>query len=220
MNNIKVFNNKQFEGQKVEIIMLEGEPLFELYSTGMALGYVKVAKGKVYPQKDRIRKVADNAEISTVVHGVHTYLTEDMLYDFMLESRTEKCKKFRKWITKDVIPDIRKHGMYATENTIDDMLSNPDFAISLLTKYKEEKEERKKLQEESKKKDGYIIELGKKTSMLDDFLAKDNLYSIDSVSKILAIKGLGRNNFYSYLRENKIIQSDIYRDYKGREKWF
>ena len=89
-NNLQVFNN--FEGINVEIITDEnGNPLFEIYTTGMALGYTKEAKGKKYAQKDRIEKVIENAGISTVVHGVQQYLTEEMLYDYMLEARTEKC---------------------------------------------------------------------------------------------------------------------------------
>lgn len=79
-------------------------------------------------------------------------------------------------------------------------------------------EEKQKLLEENKKKDGYIVELGKKTSFIEDFLNKDALYSIDSVSKILEIKELGRNNFYKHLRDNKIIMIDTYIDYKGNKK--
>lgn len=91
MKNNLLTKMTEFEGQKLEIIIEKNELLFELYSTGMALGYVKTAKGKKYPQKDRVDKILKNAEISTVVHGIQQYLTEDMLYDFMLESRTDKC---------------------------------------------------------------------------------------------------------------------------------
>ena len=108
---------KEFEGQGVEIILDEnGEPLFELYSTGIALGYIKTAKGKQYAQKDRIDKTTSNADIEPVVQGVQQYLTEDMLYDFMLEAHTNKCKSFRKWVTSEVLPSIRKHGAYISNN--------------------------------------------------------------------------------------------------------
>lgn len=89
-----------FEGNDVEVVQDEnGEPLFEIYSTGMALGYVTVAKGKVYPQKIRIDKIVKNAEIKPVVHGVQLFINESQLYDFMLEARTDKCRIFRKWVT-------------------------------------------------------------------------------------------------------------------------
>ena len=108
---------KQFDGRNVEMITNEeGEVLFELYSVGMALGYETKSKGKTYPHKVRIEKTVKNADIEPVVHGVQHYLTEDMLYDFMLETRTDKCKSFRKWVTSEVLPSIRKYGAYISTN--------------------------------------------------------------------------------------------------------
>ena len=102
--------SKIFEGTPVEIIVSEnGEPLFELYSTGMALGYV-TSNGYAY--KDRINKVLKNGDIKAFSHGVKKYLTESMLYDFMFEAKTDKCKSFRKWVTNEVLPTIRKTGGY------------------------------------------------------------------------------------------------------------
>ena len=104
----------KFENNDVEVTQDEnGEPLFEIYSTGMALGYVTVAKGKVYPQKIRIDKIVKNAEIKPVVHGVQLFINESQLYDFMLEARTDKCRIFRKWVTNEVLPSIRKTGNYS-----------------------------------------------------------------------------------------------------------
>mgnify|MGYP001040342807 CR=1 FL=1 len=108
-----------FEGTDVEIITNDNkEPLFELYSTGMALGYVRQnAAGTFYPRKDRIDKTVKNAFIKPCVHDGHSYLTEEMLYDFMLEARTEKCKPFRKWVTSEVLPAIRKTGGYIEKDS-------------------------------------------------------------------------------------------------------
>ena len=95
--------SKIFEGTPVEIIVDEnGEPLFELYSTGMALGYITNADDKQYPHKTRIEKTLQNAEIKPFVHGVQKYLTESQLYDFMIEAKTDKCKSFKKnwWLCK------------------------------------------------------------------------------------------------------------------------
>lgn len=107
-----------FEGNAVEVVQdKNGELLFEIYSTGMALGYVTVAKGKVYPQKIRIDKIVKNAEIKPVVHGVQLFINESQLYDFMLEARTDKCRIFRKWVTNEVLPSIRKTGNYSIPQT-------------------------------------------------------------------------------------------------------
>ena len=93
MNNLIIF-----EGKNVNMIIGEnGEPLFELYSVGQALGYETKSKGSEYPHKSRINKTVENADIEPVVQGVQQYLTEEMVYDFMFEARTDKGKAFRKW---------------------------------------------------------------------------------------------------------------------------
>ena len=102
----------------VEIIQNEdGTLLFELFSTGAALGYVVFGKNKnrPLPNKARILKVLQNAEITGCLHGVNTYLTESELFDFMLEAKTEKVKPFRKWVVNEVLPSIRKTGSYSLE---------------------------------------------------------------------------------------------------------
>lgn len=121
-NFIESLNN--FEGHELKILINEdGEPLFELYSVGVALGYgrVKIVKGKEYQeiQKSRIEKTMKNAEIIGFPHGVETYLTEEEVYDFMLEAHTEPCKRFKKWLTNEVIPQIRKHGAYISDDGAD-----------------------------------------------------------------------------------------------------
>jgi excisionase family DNA binding protein len=119
-----------FEGHKVEIIEVNGEKLFELYSTGMALGYETVSKGIKYPHKIRIDKTIKNADIKPVVHSVQPYLTEEMLYDFMLETKTDKVKPFRKWVTGTVLPSINKTGGYVA--------NTPKFTNSYFNNFSKE----------------------------------------------------------------------------------
>ena len=112
---------QEFEGSNVEILLDEnGNFLFELYSTGAALGYTRItkSKGKEYFQirKDRIDTVVKNAEISTLDRDGTTYLTESQLYDFMLEARTDKCRAFRKWVTEEVLPPVMNNDLYIGEN--------------------------------------------------------------------------------------------------------
>ena len=117
--------NLEFEGKKLDYVIGEdGEPLFELYNVGMMLGYVVITKGKEYPRKERIEKIVENAEITGVFHGGKLYLTEEMVYDFMLEAHTEPCKRFKKWLSKEVLPSIRKHGAYIGENADEDYINN------------------------------------------------------------------------------------------------
>lgn len=128
MNDLMIF-----EGNQVEIILSEkGEPLFEIYSIGKALGYSRWngKRTSCTPQKDRIDKTIDNAEITPLVHDGLKYFTEEQLYDFMLEAHTDKCKKFKKWITHEVLPKLRKTGTYSTK---DKYISEIDIAKAELS---------------------------------------------------------------------------------------
>lgn len=121
---------KEFEGTGVEIIISKnGDLEFELYSTGMALGQTKIAKGLMYPRRDRIDANIKSAEIKPVVHNGQQYLTESMLYDLMLEMKTEKVKPFRKWITGEVLPSIRRDGGYILDS------ATPGQVEKLVNKY-------------------------------------------------------------------------------------
>lgn len=105
-----------FDDCEIQIIVNDNAPLFEVYSTGMALGYITKVKDKSYPHKVRIEKIISNADIEPIVHAEQKYLNESQLYDFMLEARTDKCKPFRKWIVEEVLPSIRQSGCYISES--------------------------------------------------------------------------------------------------------
>lgn len=187
-----------FEGMQVEIIEINGEPYFEVYSTGMALGQVKTnSVGKQYPFKERIDKNLRDAEIIPCVHGVHSYISEKQLYDLMLEMKTKKVKPFRKWVTSEVLPSIRKHGAYMTNDTIEKALNEPDFLIQLATKLKEEKEARVKAEAK--------IEADKpKVLFADSVSASKSSILIGELAKILKQNGVdtGEKRLFDYLREH------------------
>lgn len=127
MNEIKVFENKDFG--KIEAIELNGEWRFELYSVGMALGQMKEAKGNLYPRKERIDENVKNAEIKPVVHNGQLWITEPEMYDLMFETHTERVKPFKKWVTSEVLPSIRKTGGY---------VANDDLFIATYLPYADE----------------------------------------------------------------------------------
>lgn len=103
----------KFENTPIDIQVIDGTPMFELYAVGMALGQIKKnSAGALYPAKDRIDKNAEKAEIKPCVRNVHKYITESQIYDLMLETRTDKCRAFRKWLTNEVLPEINKTGSY------------------------------------------------------------------------------------------------------------
>lgn len=113
---LKIFESEEFG--KVSVIFVNGEPYFDLYAVGMALGQTKQSKGILYPRKDRIDKNVENAEIEPVVRNGQPYISENQLYDLMLEVHTDKVKPFRKWVTSDVLPTIRKTGGYVNNDTL------------------------------------------------------------------------------------------------------
>ena len=119
-------NMMMFNGNSVEVIVVDGNPMFELYSTGMALGHAKWngRRTSCTPAKDRIDKNVKSAEISTVVHNGQQYITEEQLYDLMLEMKTDKVKPFRKWVTSEVLPTIRKTGGYVAPKQEERFINN------------------------------------------------------------------------------------------------
>lgn len=122
-------NLMKFQNMNVGIIVEDQTVLFEIYSVGMALGQVKKnAVGELYPRKDRIDQNLKSAEIHPCVRNGHKYINESQLYDLMLEMKTEKVKPFRKWVTSEVLPTIRKTGGYVAndEMFINTYLPNAD----------------------------------------------------------------------------------------------
>ena len=101
-------------------------------------------------EEDEIIRLS-HEEADAILSGVEkinsrglTLLTESGLYSAILGSKKTEAKSFKRWVTSEVLPDIRKKGIYATPMTVDKMLDNPDFAIELLQKYKHEKAEKQK----------------------------------------------------------------------------
>jgi len=96
----------------------------------MALGQAKAnGVGKVYPRKDRIDENLESADIAPCVRNGHKYITEPQLYDLMLEVKTDKVKPFRKWITSELLPAIRKTGKYEVEPVMEKPKSSDQHAI-------------------------------------------------------------------------------------------
>lgn len=93
---------------------------------------------------DAIKQVDEDerARLDLGRQGEAWAVTESGLYRIVMRSDKQQAKPFQKWVSSDVLPSIRKHGIYATESTIESMISNPDFAIQLLTTLKEEKQAR------------------------------------------------------------------------------
>lgn len=111
------------------------------------------------------------------------YINESNLYKTIFQSRKESAERFTGWVTSEVLPCIRKNGIYATDNVIDNILNNPDFGIELLTKLKEERAARL----EAEKTNAILMHVNKTYTMTE--IAKEiGLKSANELNKILAEK--------------------------------
>lgn len=143
-NAMQVFNNPEFG--KVRTVVISNEPWFVGKDVAMALGYSNT--------RDAIAKHVDNDDKNTVVirdgkgNPNQTIINESGVYALIFGSKLPTAKKFKHWVTSEVLPDIRKHGLYAKQSVIDMMLNDPDSCIKLLTEYKQEKQEKERLQAE------------------------------------------------------------------------
>ena len=135
-----------------------------------------------------------------------TIINESGLYSLVLSSKLESAKRFKRWVTKDILPNIRKHGMYATE----ELLDNPDLLIQAATKLKEERERNKLLQEQNET-------MKPKALFADAVTASKDCVLIGELAKILKQNGIetGEKRLFSYLRKNGYLMKR-----KGNDKNF
>lgn len=145
MNDMQIFNNPEFG--KVRAVTIDNEPWFVGKDVADALGYSDTNKAVAMHVDDEDKKLNDKTSSSFGQRGA-TLINESGLYGLILSSKLPTAKKFKHWVTSEVLPDIRKYGLYAKQSVIDMMINNPDSCIALLTKYKEEKQEKERLQAE------------------------------------------------------------------------
>lgn len=137
MNELRIFENPQFG--KVRTAGTTDNPLFCLADVCNALG---LTQGHVRERLDD--GVVSTEPITDNIGRIQSanFVNEDGLYDVILDSRKPEAKVFRKWVTKEVLPSIRKHGAYMTDNIIERTLSDPDYLIQLATALKDERQKR------------------------------------------------------------------------------
>ena len=121
--------------------------------------------------------------------GKTNIVNEYGLYSLILGSRKPEAKQFKRWITHDVLPSIRKHGMYAK----DELLADPDLMISIIQELKAEREAKKKLQIENVQQKQIISEMNPKVSYYDNILQNKDLVSITKISKDYGMSAIEMN---------------------------
>lgn len=185
MNQLQIFENKEFG--KIRTVEINNEPYFVGKDVAEILGYSDVSKAiKMHVDDD------DKLTRQFVVSGQNRnmyVINESGLYSLILSSKLPTAKKFKRWVTSEVLPSIRKHGMYAT----DELIANPDIAIAAFQALKEEREQRQLLQFECNKQKQIIGELKPKADYTDIILQSKSLISVTQISKDYGMSGTAMN---------------------------
>ena len=146
MNNLMIF-----EGHEVEVLEVEGQILFNPKHVAECLEIADVNSSIRNFNEKQIVKLTNsklqNMQFRKLHNTGENFLTESGVYKLVFKSHKPNAERFTDWIADEVLPTIRKHGMYATDNVIDNILNNPDFGIELLTRLKEERAARVKAEQ-------------------------------------------------------------------------
>ncbi|MCI9082841.1 MAG: phage antirepressor [Lachnospiraceae bacterium] len=216
MNELQIFENSEFGS--VRTIIINDEPWFVASDIAKALGYRMAS--------DLTRRIEDEdkgTQLMSTPSGEQnmTIINESGLYEAVMGSKIPSAKKFKRWVTSEVLPSIRKHGMYAE----DELLDNPDLLISVAQKLKEERERNKRLEKEKQALEQETIAMDKKISELTP---KANYVDIilQSTSTVLTTQiaqdyGMSAKAFNKKLSEFRIQrkvggQWILYAEYQGK----
>ena len=204
MQELQIFKNESFG--EVRTMIIDNEPWFVGKDVAEVLGYTN-------PQK-ALRDHIDNEdktlnELFTVNGTKGILINESGLYSLIVSSKLPKAKEFKRWVTSEVLPSIRKHGAYMTAKKLEEVILNPDMMIKLCTALKEEKDRNKELQliNSNLAVDNNIMK--PKAEYFDELVDRNLLTNFRETAKQLHI---GEKSFIKFLIDKKFI----YRDKKGK----
>lgn len=143
-NQMQAFNHSEFG--KVRTVLMEGEPWLVGKDVALALGYQNASKALADHVDDEDKHY--NGSLSSLGQRGGWLINEAGLYALVLSSKLPTAKKFKRWVTSEVLPTIRKHGAYLTPEKLEEALLSPDTLIRLATQIKAEREARVKAEEE------------------------------------------------------------------------
>lgn len=204
MNELKVFDNPEFG--EIRTVDIDNEPWFVGKDVASILGYkdtVNALKAHVDDEDKRGWQITTPSGTQQM-----TIINESGLYALVLSSKLPTAKAFKRWITHDVIPSIRKHGAYMTPEKLQEAILNPDMMIQLCQQLKDEQEKNTVLRA---KNSALVVEnqiMAPKADYFDELVDRNLLTNFTEAAKQLNIK---RRTFISFLIDKKYL----YRDKKG-----
>lgn len=207
MNKLKIFKNRDFGEIRAQEI--KTKPYVCLADVCKILDLEQVSR-----VKSRLNQ--DGVIISKVIDKLGreqnaTFINESNLYKVIFQSRKLEAEKFTEWVTSEVLPSIRKNGMYAT----DELLNNPDLAIKVFEQLKQEREEKKKLQLENAEQKKVLEEQKPKVLFANSVETAKTSILVGELAKIIKQNGcdIGQNRFFEWLRNNNYLISRKGTDY-------
>ncbi|HDG2668754.1 TPA: phage antirepressor KilAC domain-containing protein [Staphylococcus aureus] len=194
MQALQRFQNSQFGD--LEILTIEGKQWFPATEVAMTLGYSNPRDA--ISRHVKRRGVVNHDVIDSLGRKQNKkFIDEGNLYRLISRSKLPQAEQFEEWVFDEVLPAIRKHGIYATDNVIEQTLKDADYIITVLTEYKKEKEQNLLLQQQ--------VEVNKpKVLFADSVAGSDNSILVGELAKILKQNGvdIGQNRLFKWLRNN------------------
>lgn len=184
----EIFN---FHGQDVRAVTINNEPYFVGKDVAGILGYQNGSRdvNRHVDEEDKLKyRFGTSGQDREMI-----IINESGLYSLILSSKLPQAKEFKRWVTSEVLPTIRKNGMFAT----DELLDNLDFAIATLQKLKEEREAKKLLEAQ--------IEADRpKVLFADAVSASHTSILVGELAKLISQNGykIGANRLFAWMREN------------------
>lgn len=200
MNELQIFKNENFG--EVRVIAINDEPWFVGKDIAENLGYVNSSKAVIdhvaIEDKQFIMLDLADSQNGNMPKGQTktAIINESGLYSLILSSKLPQAKEFKRWVTSEVLPTIRKHGAYMTETVIERTLTDPDYLIQLATTLKEEKQRRLLAEEENERNKPKVL-------FSDSCEVAENSILIGEFAKRMKQNGLpnmGQNRLFTYLR--------------------
>lgn len=194
MNELQIFNNSEFG--EVRVLEINNEPWFVGKDVAEVLGYKNGSRDINRHVDEDDRQNYQNGTLESN-RGL-TIINESGLYSLILSSKLPNAKKFKKWVTGEVLPTIRKHGMYATE----ELLDNPDLLISVAKELKFERERRKLLEAERETNKPKVL-------FADSVQSSKKSILVGELAKLIKQNGvdIGQNRLFAWLRKEGYLIS-------------
>jgi prophage antirepressor-like protein len=204
MNELQIFNHPDFG--EVRTVTINDEPWLVGKDVAQALGYQNPQKAL----RDHVDDDEKTVNESFTVNGTPAILiNESGLYSLILSSKLPGAKEFKRWVTSEVLPSIRKHGAYMTPETLEAAILSPDYLLKVVTALKDETDKRKALEAINSRLTVENQIMHPKADYFDELVDRNLLTNFRETAKEL---GVPPKKFVQFLIDKKYL----YRDKKGK----